>query len=172
MILKVSLSVLWLILTISKILFCCIYCRYGVEGGGWPRWDLNPTITFILTFLTDISLSGLATLRTGTWLGNMIRRNVYQRSSIIIYHFALHTFIYSFISINYLFVLLLCSVVSNQVRVLLVRCSQSTIYIQRGGGRRDEIWLQSPAQTFALRWTFAKFLTKVWSNNLRNRRKL
>ena len=79
MILKVSLSVLWLILTISKILFCCIYCRYGVEGGGWPRCDLNPTITFILMFLTDISLPGLSTLRTRTWLGNMIRRNVYHR---------------------------------------------------------------------------------------------
>ena len=58
--------VLWLILTFSKILFCCIYCRYGVEGGGWPRCDLNPTITFILMFLTAISLPGLSTLRTAT----------------------------------------------------------------------------------------------------------
>ena len=43
-----------------------LYCTIDMEVGGWPRCDLNPTITFILMFLTDNSLSGLSTLRTGT----------------------------------------------------------------------------------------------------------
>ena len=51
---------------IFKNIILLYYCTIDMEGGGWPRCDLNPTITFILMFLIDNSLSGLSTLRTGT----------------------------------------------------------------------------------------------------------